>query len=150
MAYRLLTIEELALFQKEFIDFLVINGIDADEWEKIKIREPKKTDEIIAIFSRFIFESVFKKVKYLDFISEFQIKSFQCLNEKIILVGLDSGIKITNKNWGEIQKHPQTKLFFTEKEYQTNREEELFNMVQNGAQISDGDWFKKLSLALAG
>jgi len=56
--YRILSSEELELLEKEFIEFLVINGITADEWQKIKASEPEKTKKFIELFSDVVFEKL--------------------------------------------------------------------------------------------
>ena len=38
--YRALTHEELESMEKEFIDFLVLNGITGEDWEKLKNEKP--------------------------------------------------------------------------------------------------------------
>ena len=45
--YRRLTLEELEELQKEFVDFLVINGITAEDWVKLKDNEVDKSELII-------------------------------------------------------------------------------------------------------
>lgn len=42
MKYRRLTAEELSGLEKEFVHYLIINGIDAQEWEKLKASVQKK------------------------------------------------------------------------------------------------------------
>ena len=87
--YRELSKEELELFRQDFIDFLVVNGIDADEWQESQENNPGKAAETIRIFTDFIFDTVLRKIKYIDGVGEGVIRSFQCLDDKIVLVGAD-------------------------------------------------------------
>ena len=42
--------------KEDFVDFLVVNGIDAEEWTKLKSNNPDKAQHIIAQFSDVVFE----------------------------------------------------------------------------------------------
>lgn len=155
MKYRSLTSEELSSLEKEFIDFLVINGVTPDQWSKIKSTDPKKTAQVIDQFSDAIFEQVLRKTNFIEFRSPKDIKVFQCLEDKIVLVG----ISIPQDNPEDLRKPedilklsqaPPTnaKVYTTEKTYSETRERELFKMLQNGCMITDDKLFKTLCLAL--
>jgi len=45
--YRALSLDELKLFEKEFTEYLAINGIDAELWKKIKETDEEKVHKII-------------------------------------------------------------------------------------------------------
>ena len=47
--YRRLTIEELQNLEKEFISFLVVNGIPSEDWEQIKKDEAKSQGLILSL-----------------------------------------------------------------------------------------------------
>ena len=88
--YRALNIEELESLEKEFVDFLVLNGIMHDDWTKMKDEDPAAAQKMTELFSDVVWESILRKAKYLDFRSAHSIKCFQCLEDKIVLVGIDS------------------------------------------------------------
>ena len=148
--YRRLTLVELEEFNKEFIDFLVVNGIIANDWVRMKKDNPEKADLVIDKFSDVVFESSMRKIRYLEFVSPKSIKCFQCLDSDITLVGLDaekdSSADFTIQNWqdntSDLSVYTQTKT------YNKVRELELFDMIQAGASISNGELFKQLCLAL--
>ena len=152
--YRKLTMEELESMEKEFIDFLVINGIAADDWIKLKETEPQKADSIVDEFSNVVFESVLRKAGYLDYVSEKVITCFQALEKKMVMVVLelpnDSIIDLTSQSLNETDPSiiKGARVYTTEKSYQSKREGELFKLIQKGASISDGTLFKKLCLLL--
>lgn len=155
MKYRLLTIDELNELEKEFIEFLVINGVTADDWEKIKATDIQKADKFIELFSDTVFEGVMRKVKYLDFRSEKLLQSFQCLAEKIVMVGIQldekSNVNLLDlKSFTQFKNNPSgdVKVITSEKSYNDMREVELFRLIQRGCEISDGTLFKTLCLAL--
>jgi hypothetical protein len=149
--YRSLSTDELKTFEKEFIDFLVVNGIIAEDWEKIKKETPEKAERIIDNFSDVILEGTLRKVEFIEFITPKSIKCFQCLSKEIILVGVDveqnSTIDFTKENWNDNLKN--LKIYTTKKEYiKEGREKEIFNMLNGGAAISKGELFKQMCLAL--
>jgi len=150
MKYRQLLKEELEELEKEFIDFLVVNGITADDWVELKATKNEKAELIIDSFSDVVFESSMRKIKYLEFITPKSIKCFQCLDDKIVLVGVDvegnSEIDFKSSNWKDATQG--VKIYSSSKDYTILREKELFNMIQSGASISDGALFKNICLAL--
>ena len=147
--YRRLSQNELKEFEKEFINFLVVNGITADEWVKIKNNNIEKAEGIIDKFSDVIFESILRKATYIDFIAPKSIKCFQCLANEIILVGVDapkeSDIDFTKNISTDLNG---LEVYTSKKAYIKQRELELFDLIKNGAQISKGELFKKLFLLL--
>ena len=50
MKYRRLTLEELKPLENEFIDFLVVNGVIADDWEQLLANDVEKSNQIIDAF----------------------------------------------------------------------------------------------------
>lgn len=149
--YRTLTTEELNTFEKEFIDFLVVNGITADDWVKIKSESIEKAEKIIDQFSDVIMEGTLRKIQYLEYISPKSIKCFQCLSKEIVLVAVDadedSEVDFTSQKWSDDLNN--LKIYSSKKDYgDIGREHEIFNMIQRGASVSNGALFKKLCLAL--
>lgn len=147
--------KELQELEKEFVEYLVLNGIVADDWEKIKKEDLSKAKHIIELFSDVVFESIMRKVKFLELRTTHEVKVFQCLKDKLVLVGMSSGddpaIDFTNTDFIKraMDEPPQgLKVYTTEKLYDKDREIELFEMVQAGAVIVDGQLFKSLCLAL--
>lgn len=151
--YTRLSPSELKELEKEFIEFLVINGITADDWVRLKENDIEKADKIIDHFSDVIWEGVLRKTTFLETRSQQEIMTFQCLEDKLILMALkidDPSIDLTTQEGiHQVQQSlPETKMFTQEKTYQSNRERELFNMIQNGCTYSDGKLFKTIALAL--
>lgn len=150
--YRELTSSELKELEKEFIDYLIVNGITADGWVRIKEEEKEKAENIITLFSDVVLEGVLRKVKFLEFRSKSDVKAFQCLEQKIVLVGMTTDnpeIDFTDEAFfSKPVSKKGIKVYTTEKAYTGSRELELFQMIQSGCQISDGQSFKAISLAL--
>lgn len=150
--YRLLTLEELKTFEKEFIDYLVVNGIAADDWEKLKVDDIEKANQIVDLFSDVIFESVLRKIQFLELHTENYIQTIQCLPDIMHTVIVSSknqtfSIKDFDKNKSKSFIEENFDLHSGSKKYEKNREEELFELTEKGYQITQGDLFKALILA---
>lgn len=152
--YRRLTLPELQELEKEFVEFLIINGIEAREWESMKVVAHERVEAMITLFSDVVFEGILRKVTFLEFRSPQDLKTFQCLEEKMVLVGLNSenaSVDFTHDQFSAevMQKPPEgIRIYNTSKPYNKSREAELFDMFQAGCTLSDGRLFKVLSLAL--
>jgi len=152
LKYRALNIEELQSLEKEFVDFLVLNGIMHDDWIKMKGDDPGAAQKMTELFSDVVWESILRNTKYIDFRSAHSIKCFQCLDDKIILVGMDSSeTDMSTSAFTKLQTQDfpdDVVAFTTEKKYNKVRELEIFEMLDWGCEISEGQLFKELCLAL--
>ncbi|MCK5467199.1 MAG: hypothetical protein KAI99_01775 [Cyclobacteriaceae bacterium] len=160
--YRLLTIEELRELEKEFVEYLILNGITADDWTKIKSDNHDKASRIIHLFSDVVFEKIMRKTQFLEWRGANELKALQCLKDKFVVVGLNAskipaspaGGHKANLNdpdyLNEAMLNPPSNLeiYTSEFPYDSSREEEIFRLTENGFQISDGKLFKTLCLAL--
>lgn len=147
--YRALSLKELELFEQEFKEFLAVNGIDADLWKKIKESDEDKVNKIIDTFSDVIYNSVLHKMEYIQYATLHDIKYFYYGKEKAELIGLQSN-EITFDDPKKVAKAIEEgkvsiKSYKTAKEYAQKREIELFEMLKNGCQPSDGKMFKLLA-----
>jgi len=155
--YRKLSIVELEELEKEFVEYLVVNGITADDWVEMKKNENKKAENIITLFSDVVFEGIMRKVKFLDYKSPTILKSFQCLEKKMVLVALElkeeSKINFLDlKDFSSLINNPpdNVNIYTITKSYTKKREFELFDMTEEqGCEISDGELFKTLCLGLS-
>ncbi len=150
--YRNLTSEELHELEKEFIEFLVVNGIHADDWVKMKEESKEEVDRIIELFSDVIFEGIMRKTRFLEFRTRFDIKTFQCLEDKIILMGIKGPDEVDFNDPVKLDQYMKKpvegiEIYTQEKAYGKKRELEIFDMTNQGCYISDGQLFKALSLA---
>lgn len=129
MKYERISKDELVKLEKEFVDFLVVNGISADDWVSMKENEPLVADQIINQFSDVVWESILRSTKYLDKIENDISYFFKCDTEEISLILID-----------KLNKNKKT----TAKKYSKTREQEMFDMILSGCVISDGKNFKEL------
>lgn len=142
-------------FEKEFVDYLVVNGITAPEWETMKKEKSEEAIKIIGLFSDVILEVTMRKIDFLESRTCNEVRTYQCLDEKIVLMALKAkGADVdfsSEEGMLKAMQHPPQNLevYTSEKKYTGVREEELFAMTQQGCLVSDGELFKTLSLALA-
>ena len=156
MKYRRLTHDELAELETEFVRFLATNSIPADDWLKMKENEPQKVNELINVFSDTVFESILKKVAYLEHRSPRDLRLFKCDEGRIYLIGLKiegiTSIDFTENLPAETMinrfkaasSNAVLKMYRAEKSYKKERAIELFNMMEKGALISDGKLYESL------
>lgn len=149
--YRNLTNKELETFEKEFVDYLVVNGIVAEDWEKMKREDAAKAEKIIDLFSDVILEGVMRKVKFLEIRTKAYIQAVQCLADKMVMVAISCKDKsVDMRELDSVDTTPKALTAFEmhqgEKKYQKQREIELYEMVTGGYEVSDGQLFKQLIL----
>ena len=121
MKFERLSNNELQSLEKEFIQFLVVNGIVAADWEKIKKEDAKKAEKLIELFSDMVWAKSLEKIKFLEHRTPTSIKVFNCKKEMIELIGVDADHQAFNAK--EIAFDPQKKysLFQHQKKYSPDR-----------------------------
>ena len=62
----MLSLTELESLRDEFIRFLVVNGIDALQWEEMKSNDPVGYGAWLEKFSDLVMDDVLTKVQYID------------------------------------------------------------------------------------
>lgn len=66
MKYARLSISDLKDLEDEFVKFLILNGIAAEDWEKLKKEENEKAELIIDQFSDAVWEGILRKTDMLE------------------------------------------------------------------------------------
>jgi hypothetical protein len=143
MKYRYLTTEELQLLEEELVQFLIVNGIDGPEWEKINKTNPDKAREFVGMFSDVVIHRSLEKVKFGEQGTRNRFFIFAFHNEEIELLGCickNDALDIsTFELLIEALKNTPAdiELFRQTKKYQPNREQEIFTMINNGLLLSE-------------
>ena len=142
--YRILTTEELVPLEKEFINFLVLNGITGEDWQKLKKKNPDNAAGILESFSDVVFTKILKKCRYIENHSPKHLMAIFCDNEEMHLQGLEvpieTNIDFTDpKEFAKLKTAPPEGLqrIKTQKKYSEDREMEIWKMLNNGFFISD-------------
>ncbi len=149
--YKRLSTEELNALEKEFINFLSSMQITGADWQKMKIRENIKAEELITVFSDLVYDKVLKKIKFLEYRDAKTLNIFNCLENKISLIGIrvkdQSSLNLTSDDifsqWTE-SNLSSINLIKSEKNYTKERELEIFELLQTGCLITDDKLYNLL------
>jgi len=149
--FRSLTHEELESMEKEFIDFLVLNGITGEDWEKLKKENPENAEGICESFSDVVFTKILKQCRYIENHSPKHIVSIYCDDNEMHLQGLEapqgSSIDFTDPvEFEKLKTNPPEgiKRLKSQKKYSKEREMEIWNMINNGFFITDQQLYMTL------
>lgn len=151
--YRILTQEELKELEPEFILFLASQSITAEEWKRTKKSDPKKTTELIAAFSTMVLERVYSKVEHVLILHPNQLLVFNMGEKHAEMIGIffpkPHGMKSPEELLNKLTDEKcfsmdNPKLISTSKAYTKSRAEEVFFLVQHGAEISSPEVFTLL------
>ncbi len=151
MRFRLLTNEELSVLEKDLIAFLVINGVDGSEWEKINVNEPDKALQLVEIFSDTVLEKVYSKIEYVEFRSEKNCIIFFVKDSETELISLqlnensEANLLTVESIHETLKNHSKDiQLFTTTKKHHKTREEEVHLLIEQGCVPSAKEFWVSL------
>jgi hypothetical protein len=152
MKYTRLTKEQLEELHQEFTTFLATQSIDKAEWDTIKKEKPEVAEQELDVFSDLIWEGVLTKAQYLEHFSKNHIFLFQCFDTEVKSIVLKSivpevdfltkeGLQWLSDNMftETIEMKVGKKVFTEERNYS------LFQLIQQGAFLSDGHLFNQIN-----
>ena len=151
MKYARLTKEQLEELHPEFINFLATQSITGDEWKQIKEKQPEVAEQEIDVFSDLIWEGVLSNAKYLQNASAQQLFLFYLSKKQMELIVVkvtNNLINLTSKEglkWLQTHiKGDSVELFTASKEYSGDRNKDIFSLIQQGAEIVEGNLYQSL------
>ena len=155
MKFRMLTDTELECFEQEFKQFLIVNGVEAKEWEKMNVSNKEKAIQLVELFSDTVLQKVYGKIKYLEHrnISSCLVFKFNKDNIELISINVKIGAKIDLSTPESIHEalinsaHLLT-VFKTQKEYSGNKEDEIHLMLETGCVNSTASFWNMLEKVL--
>lgn len=155
MKYRMLSREEMELFDEEFKYFLIANGVTNEEWLSMNKNDHDGATKLVELFSDAVLETVYTKVKYMEFREKSSCLVFYLGEDSIELISLNS--KSTSVDLSTPEKiHDailnQTKfleIFKANKKYTLPREEEIHKMTQDGCVNSTKEFWDALDAVLS-
>jgi len=151
MKYRLLNKEEMEIFDQDFKHFLIANGVSNEEWVELNQKNISKATQLVELFSDTIFQKVYEKIQFIEFRSAESCIVFNCLPDSIELISInrksdqidlstpDSIHEALTKNSSEIN------YFKSSKKYNTLRELEIHQMIENGCFNSSEEFWNSLT-----
>lgn len=155
MKYQRLTKEQFEELHEEFATFLATQSIDAKKWIEIKGERPSLAEEQLDLFSDMIWDKVLQKVNYLENIASNYLFLFH-IEEKamhtIIIQVLEPAIDVTTKDGFMWLKDNMLSDSVTirrgSKKLGSNRLQDIFALIRQGSQISQGILYKAISETL--
>ncbi len=152
MKYKRLTKEQFEELHVEFSNFLATQTIDKSEWDIIKSQKPEIAEQELDVFSDLIWEGVLTNTSYLEHFSKNHIFLFHCqekLIQSIVLKALDSTIDFMSKEglqWlSENMFTDHLEIHLGKKEYEKERNSSIFNLITEGAILSDGQLYLQIN-----
>lgn len=152
MKYKRLTKEQFEALQNEFSNFLATQTIDKAEWDSIKTNNPEVAEQELDVFSDLIWEGVLNNAQYLEHFSKNHIFLFHCqekLIQSIVLKSLDVEVDFMVKDglqW--LSDHMFTdsvEIHLGRKEYEKERNVAIFDLITQGAILSDGQLYLQIN-----
>lgn len=148
MKYRLLTKEQFENLHQEFALFLASQSIDVNEWDEIKEQKPDVALEEMNVFSDIVWEDVLTKTTYVEHFSETSANFFKCEADKIhrIAIKITWDINLlTQEGFEWLMHNPldnSVEIFKGSKSYTSERNSEIFDLIEKGSVISNGEIFE--------
>ncbi|POY38715.1 hypothetical protein C3L50_11280 [Flavobacterium alvei] len=151
MKYSRLTKEQFEELHQEFSTFLATQTIDKVEWDQLKIEKPEVAEQELDVFSDLVWEGVLGRTEYLEHFSKNHIFLFQCFDNYIQSIVLKSLVPETDfltkegLQWLSDNMFTETIEIKTGKKVFTDeRNSSIFQLIQQGAILSEGQLFKQI------
>ncbi len=152
MKYKRLTKEQFEELHQEFSNFLATQSIDKSEWDSIKRNKPEVAEQELDVFSDLIWEGVLTKAQYLEHFSKNHIFLFHCQEkviQSIVLKALEPQVDFMQKEglqWLSDNIFTDTvEIHLGKKEYETERNSAIFDLITQGAILSDGQLYLQIN-----
>jgi hypothetical protein len=152
MKYTRLTKEQFEELNQEFSTFLATQAIDKAEWDSIKTSTPEIAEQELDVFSDLIWEGVLTKAEYLEHFSKNHIFLFQCFDTHVQSIVLKSLVPETDfltregLQWLSDNMFTDTiEMKIGKKEFTEERNSSIFQLIQQGAFLSDGQLYKQIN-----
>ena len=156
MKYARLTKEQFEVLTQEFTNFLATQAIDKAEWDKIKAEKPEVAEQELDVFSDLIWEGVLSKATYLEFFSKNHIFLFHCFDAHIKSIVLKSLVPETDfltkegLEWLSDNMFTETiEMKVGKKEFTEERNLSIFQLIQQGSFLSDGQLYNQINTIIA-
>lgn len=149
MKYERLTREQLEELHEEFATFLASQQITKEEWEKIKREKPAVAEEELDLFSDLVWEGVLNKVNFLEHFSPQHIFLFHFDETSIDLIGIkvnNPAVDLqTTEGYQWLKQNllnDDVEIYSSEKPISEDRNKDIFALIKQGANITQGDLYK--------
>ena len=148
MKYKRLTKEQFEALHQEFANFLASQSIDKKEWDEIKANKPEVAEQELDVFSDLIWDGVLTNAQFLEHFSKNHIFLFHCQEEFIdsmVIKSLVPEVDFLTKEglqWLSENLFTETvEIHVGKKNYDAERKELIFDLITQGAILSDGQLY---------
>lgn len=154
MKYRILTNEEMEIFDEDFKHFIITNGVTNEEWIEMNQSDLEKATALVELFSDTVLQKAYEKLQFIEFRSEDACMIFHCKKENMELISLNrKGGKVNLSSpktiHDSLQNHTEDlSIFKTEKKYTKSREEEIHDLFEKGCFVSSQEFWSALNLLI--
>jgi Family of unknown function (DUF6495) len=152
MKYARLTKEQFDELHAEFANFLATQTIDKAEWDSLKVNKPEVAEQELDVFSDLIWEGVLSRAEFLEHFSRNHIFLFQCFEtevKSIVLKSLVPEIDFLTKEglqWLSDNMFTENiEMKVGKKVFTEDRNASIFELIQQGAFLSDGQLFSQIN-----
>lgn len=154
MKYSRLSKEQFEALHEEFSQFLASQSIDKEAWEVLKKEKSNSVDGLLDIFSDITWDKVLDKATYLENLSPQTLFLFKLMEQemRVLVIKTKSPLNlITKESLQWLQEHftsDEVELLTASKGYSANRKMDIFQLIQQGAVITKGEFFENVATFL--
>lgn len=154
MKYRMLTSEEMEIFNEDFKHFAIANGVSNEEWLDMIKSEPERANHLVEIFSDIVLQKVYERIKYIENRSANSCLVFELNKDQIELISINSksndvDLSTPDSIHQALVSFPDKLTFFkTSKAYSKKREMEIHDMLIQGCVNSSESFWDALNKAI--
>jgi hypothetical protein len=149
MKYRMLKTDELTQLEEDLKAFLIVNGVHAEEWERLNREQPERAVELVGLFSDTVLQKVYEKIRFAEFRSEDSCIVFRLGDDKISLISFNKreGTPIDLSTPEGIHEalarnFDGLTFFRSERSYTQPREMEVHQLLEQGCFVStESFWY---------
>ena len=152
MKYARLTKEQFDELHAEFASFLATQAIDRKEWEELKENRPEVAEQELDVFSDLIWEGVLSRAEYLEHFSKnhiFLFHFFDTYIQSIVLKSLSAETDFLTKEglqWlSDNMFTDNIEMKVGKKVFTEERNISIFELIKQGAFLSDGQLFNQIN-----
>lgn len=154
MKYRMLTDDELPLFEEDLKQFLIVNGVHGDDWAKMNENHPDEARNLVGLFSDTVLQKVYEKIRFIEHRSPSSCMVFHLKPDGIEMISINAKSEAidlsTPEGIHEALVHQTDALTFFQhtKGYSQERETEIHEMLEQGCVNSSEAFWMQLKKAL--
>lgn len=152
MKYKRLTKEQFESLHEEFANFLATQSIDKKEWDEIKANKPEVAEQELDIFSDLIWEGVLSNTQFLEHFSKNHIFLFHTQEKEIQSIVLKSLVTeidlmtVEGLQWlSDNMFTDNVEIHLGKKGYEEEKNAAIFNLITQGAILSDGQLYIQIN-----